>query len=157
MPLTLRGAWLSREIKCIAPLLLMFFELGIQRLEALAKVITPHLLMIQCRQFNSKSGQNCQSLMINFQKVAKNIEGFYYFILFYFFLPSYLWWRQIWLNYFSGWSPLWLHHKILKNKGVCHHNVALPFHIKMYLNAKEDLWKLKYFTMQKYNLKKKIL
>jgi hypothetical protein len=25
----------------------------------------------------------------------------------------------------------------------------------MYLNAKEDLWKLKYFTMQKYNLQKK--
>jgi hypothetical protein len=23
-----------------------------------------------------------------------------------------------------------------------------------YLNAKEELWKLKYFTMQKYNIKK---
>jgi hypothetical protein len=32
--------------------------------------------------------------------------------------------------------------------------VALPFYIKKYLNAKEGLWKLKYFTMQKYNLQK---
>jgi hypothetical protein len=34
------------------------------------------------------------------------------------------------------------------NKGVCH-TVALPFTLKMYLKAKEELWKLKYFTMQK--------
>jgi hypothetical protein len=33
--------------------------------------------------------------------------------------------------------------------------VALPFmHIKKYITAKEELWKLKYFTMQKYNLQK---
>jgi hypothetical protein len=32
--------------------------------------------------------------------------------------------------------------------------VALPFYIKKYLKAKEELWKLKYFTMQKYNLQK---
>jgi hypothetical protein len=31
--------------------------------------------------------------------------------------------------------------------------VALPFLPKKYLkNAKEELWKLKYFTIQKYNL-----
>jgi hypothetical protein len=30
--------------------------------------------------------------------------------------------------------------------------VALPFALKKYLKAKEELWKLKYFTMQKYNL-----
>jgi hypothetical protein len=37
-------------------------------------------------------------------------------------------------------------------QGVCH-TVALPFYIKKkYLKAKEELWKLKYFTMQKYNL-----
>jgi hypothetical protein len=38
------------------------------------------------------------------------------------------------------------------NKGVCHHIVALPFALKsMYLkaNEEEELWKLKYFTMQK--------
>jgi len=52
---------------------------------------------------------------------------------------------------------LWcrLHHW---NKGVCH-TVALPFTlIKKYLKAKEEeLWKLKYFTMQKYNLQKILL
>jgi hypothetical protein len=33
--------------------------------------------------------------------------------------------------------------------------VALPFYIKKkYLKAKEELWKLKYFTIQKYNLQK---
>jgi len=33
--------------------------------------------------------------------------------------------------------------------------VALPFALQKYLKAKEEeLWKLKYFTMQKYNLQK---
>jgi hypothetical protein len=32
--------------------------------------------------------------------------------------------------------------------------VALPFTLKKDLKAKEELWKLKYFTMQKYNLRK---
>jgi hypothetical protein len=31
---------------------------------------------------------------------------------------------------------------------------ALAIYIKKYLNAKEELWKFKYLTMQKYNLKK---
>jgi hypothetical protein len=36
--------------------------------------------------------------------------------------------------------------------------MALPFTLKKnYLNAKNELWKLKYFTMQKYNLQKKPL
>jgi hypothetical protein len=35
-----------------------------------------------------------------------------------------------------------------KNKGVCH-IVALPFTFLKYLNGEEELWKLKYFTMQK--------
>jgi len=35
------------------------------------------------------------------------------------------------------------------------HIVALPFTLKSYLQAKEEeLWKLKYFTMPKYNLQK---
>jgi hypothetical protein len=38
-------------------------------------------------------------------------------------------------------------------QGVCH-IVALPFTLKKYLKAKEELWKLKYFTIQKYNLQK---
>jgi hypothetical protein len=39
------------------------------------------------------------------------------------------------------------------DKGVCH-TVGLPFTTKKYLKAKEELWKLKYFTMQKYILQK---
>jgi hypothetical protein len=31
---------------------------------------------------------------------------------------------------------------------------SLAIYIKKYLKAKEELWKLKYFTMQKYNLQK---
>ncbi len=34
------------------------------------------------------------------------------------------------------------------------HTMALPFTLKKYLKAKEESWKLKYFTMQKYNLQK---
>jgi hypothetical protein len=43
-----------------------------------------------------------------------------------------------------------------KQQGVCH-IVAFPFTLKKkYLKAKEEeLWKLKYFIMQKYNLQKK--
>jgi hypothetical protein len=37
-------------------------------------------------------------------------------------------------------------------QGACHCSLAI--YIKKYLNAKEDLWKLKYSTMQKYNLQK---
>jgi hypothetical protein len=45
-------------------------------------------------------------------------------------------------------------HKQNRTKqGVCH-IVALPFTLKKYLKAKEELWKFKYFTMQKYNLQK---
>jgi hypothetical protein len=33
--------------------------------------------------------------------------------------------------------------------------VALPVTLKRILRQKEELWKLKYFTMQKYNLQKK--
>jgi hypothetical protein len=31
---------------------------------------------------------------------------------------------------------------------------GLAIYIKKYLKAKEELWKLKYFIMQKYNLQK---
>jgi hypothetical protein len=37
----------------------------------------------------------------------------------------------------------------MSKQGVCH-IVALPFTRKKYLKAKEELWKLKYFTMPKY-------
>jgi hypothetical protein len=56
----------------------------------------------------------------------------------------------------------WLHNlhgakevvKNIRQQGVCH-KVALPFTLKSYFNAKEELWKFKYFTMQKYNFPKK--
>jgi hypothetical protein len=67
------------------------------------------------------------------------------------------------------WSPLWvtlvqywmLHttssypivFKMFGKHGACH-TEALQFYIKKYLKAKEELWKLKYFTMQKCNLQK---
>jgi hypothetical protein len=35
-----------------------------------------------------------------------------------------------------------------KTRGVSHCGLAI--YIKKYLKAKEELWKLKYFTMQKY-------
>jgi len=39
-----------------------------------------------------------------------------------------------------------------QNKGVSHYGLAI--YITKYLKAKEELWKFKYFTMQKYNLQK---
>jgi hypothetical protein len=40
-----------------------------------------------------------------------------------------------------------------QNKGcVTHYGLAIS--VKKYLKAKEELWKFKYFTMQKYNLQK---
>jgi len=39
-----------------------------------------------------------------------------------------------------------------KTRGMSHCGLAI--HIKMNLKAKEELRKLKYFTMQKYNLQK---
>jgi hypothetical protein len=38
--------------------------------------------------------------------------------------------------------------QIIKEQGPCH-TMALPFTLKKYLKAKEELWKLKYFNMQK--------
>jgi hypothetical protein len=39
-----------------------------------------------------------------------------------------------------------------KTRGVSHYGLAI--YIKKYFKAKEELWKLKYFTMRKYNLQK---
>jgi len=39
-----------------------------------------------------------------------------------------------------------------KTMGVSHCGLAI--YMKKYLKAKEELWKFKYFTMQKYNLQK---
>jgi hypothetical protein len=44
---------------------------------------------------------------------------------------------------------------LTRKQGVCHHTCGLAiYNKKKYLKAKEDLWKIKYFSMQKYNLKK---
>jgi hypothetical protein len=41
-----------------------------------------------------------------------------------------------------------------RKKGACH-TVALPFKLKTYLKAKEELWKLKYILpCKKYNVQK---
>jgi hypothetical protein len=42
--------------------------------------------------------------------------------------------------------------KVKSTRGVSHCGLAI--HIKKYVKAKEELLKLKYFTMQKYNLQK---
>jgi hypothetical protein len=39
-------------------------------------------------------------------------------------------------------------------QGVCQLHCGLAIYLKKYLKAKEELWKLKYFTMQKCNLHK---
>jgi hypothetical protein len=39
-----------------------------------------------------------------------------------------------------------------KTRGASHCSLAI--YIKKYLKAKEEVWKLIYFTMQKYNIKK---
>jgi hypothetical protein len=44
----------------------------------------------------------------------------------------------------------------LNEQGVCH-TTALPFTLKSMLRQKEELWKLKYFTVQKNIIFKKIL
>jgi hypothetical protein len=40
----------------------------------------------------------------------------------------------------------------MKTRGVSY--CGLVIYIKKYLKANEELWKLKYFTMQEYNLQK---
>jgi hypothetical protein len=45
-----------------------------------------------------------------------------------------------------------LDHPNKKTRGVSHYGLAI--YIKKYPKAKEELWKFKYLTMQKYNLQK---
>jgi hypothetical protein len=42
--------------------------------------------------------------------------------------------------------------QLIKTRGVSHYGLAI--YIKKYLKTKEELWKLKYFIVQKYNLPK---
>jgi len=48
-------------------------------------------------------------------------------------------------------SPICFH---IETRDVCATNVAFPFTLKSIFKAKEELWKLNYFTMPKYNLHK---
>ncbi len=45
----------------------------------------------------------------------------------------------------------------LHQQGVGMSHCGLAIYIKKYLKAKEELWKFKYFTMQKYIILKKFL
>jgi hypothetical protein len=49
---------------------------------------------------------------------------------------------------------LLVHSQVISRKqgGVSHYGLAI--YIKKYRKAKEELWKFKYFTMQKYDLQK---
>ncbi len=42
--------------------------------------------------------------------------------------------------------------KKIPTRGMSHYGLAI--YIKRYFKGKEELWKLQYFTMQKYNLQK---
>jgi hypothetical protein len=61
--------------------------------------------------------------------------------------------RQMSALYWVGYCTPELHSESSTEQGV-YYALALPFTLKMNLKAKEELWKLKYFTMQKYNLQK---
>jgi hypothetical protein len=54
--------------------------------------------------------------------------------------------------YFFDDGPFSLAHYEKKTRGVSHYGLAI--YKKKYLKAEEKLWKLKYFTIQKYNLQK---
>jgi len=52
-------------------------------------------------------------------------------------------------------SVLWrFFQTVFQLKGIEGEEFGLAIYIKIYLKAKEGLWKVKYFTMQKYNLQK---
>jgi len=57
------------------------------------------------------------------------------------------------LFFFRGSSSILAEFSADFKQEVCH-TMALPCTLKKYLKAKEELWNLKYFTMQKYNLNK---
>jgi hypothetical protein len=52
------------------------------------------------------------------------------------------------------WAKLSRGSSTLQTRGASHY-MALPFTFKSITRQKKELWKLKYFTMQKYNLQKK--
>jgi len=62
------------------------------------------------------------------------------------------------LNFVAKLAGLRHHHHHHHQQGVCHSHCGLAIYITKYLKAKEELWKLKYFTpCKKYNLQKILL
>jgi hypothetical protein len=47
-------------------------------------------------------------------------------------------------------TKFWERKSSMREQGVCQLHRDLAIYMKKYLKAKEELWKLKYFTMQKY-------
>ncbi len=76
----------------------------------------------QIRHISKRKNSKSPDFYEKFQYVAKNIEVFFFFFFFFFFPTSI---SRMYLNLaklFSGWSPLWLHHNILKTNpvgGIC--------------------------------------
>jgi hypothetical protein len=55
----------------------------------------------------------------------------------------------------ESWVTYPVNHLQIETRGVSHCGLAI--YIKKHLKAKEELWKLKYFTMQKHNLQNILL
>jgi len=69
------------------------------------------------------------------------------------FLLPYVLYSQIWLNLLVDDCQYGYRYPKIEKQEVCH-IVALPFTFKSILRQKKNYEKLKYFTMQKYNLQK---
>ncbi len=68
-------------------------------------------------------------------------------------LLPYVLYNQIWLNLLVDGCQFGYRYPKIENQGVCH-TMALPFTLKSILRQREELRKLKIFTMEKYNLQK---
>jgi hypothetical protein len=77
--------------------------------------------------------------------IASNMKGCFKFYTFIFWISPNL------VKYTYRLLSLEQHHKIERKQAVCH-TYGLAIYIEKHLKAKEELWKLKYFSMQKYNL-----
>jgi hypothetical protein len=64
------------------------------------------------------------------------------------------WWIPSGVNQWQIIHQLSIHPSIHQLSGKCFCNGLHMTLSRMYLKAKEELWKLKYFTLQKYNVQK---
>ncbi len=58
------------------------------------------------------------------------------------------------LQGFQNWKSIFIAFVVFGTMTRCVSHHGLAIYIKKYLKAQEELWKLKYFTVQKYNLQK---